>query len=78
MNKEAEELAGFVFAAFAAILLGAVVVLVSAAGVQFTWNMAMPEVFGLPRITLRNALGLVGLVVVVRSAVIPSVSRSER
>lgn len=75
VSREAEEIAGFVFAVAAIVLLTTLAFFGLAIAVQMTWNMALPDIFGLPVITYRNAVGLVGLLFVARN--VPSLSISK-
>jgi hypothetical protein len=65
-EKEQEDIAAFAFSALDAVLFSAVLVTALAAVTKFAWNMVIPDVFGLPQLTLKNAFGLVGLGVVFR------------
>jgi hypothetical protein len=60
-EKEQEDIAAFVFSAIGFVLFGAIFIFAIALATRASWNMVMPEVFGLPQLTLKNAFGLVGL-----------------
>jgi hypothetical protein len=66
MEKDREEIAAFAFAAIGFVLFGAIFLVAIALATRVAWNMVMPEVFGLPQLTLKNAFGLVGLGVAFR------------
>lgn len=65
-EKDQEEIAAFAFAAIGFVLFGAIFLVAIALATRMAWNMVMPEVFGLPQLTLKNAFGLVGLGVAFR------------
>lgn len=69
MSKEAEDFAALVFALLAGILLGTLALFASAFIVQLGWNWSMPQLFGLPEASFRNAMGLSLLAWAVRSSV---------
>jgi hypothetical protein len=75
-NKDLEDIASFVFASLAAMLYGVIFLAAVVSVTVVSWRMVMPEVFGLPGLSLRNAAGLVGLGLVVRYLVFSR--RSER
>lgn len=58
MSKEAEDFAALVFALLAGILVGTLALFASAFIVQLGWNWSMPQLFGLPEASFRNAMGL--------------------
>ena len=58
---EREILAAAVFALLAGILLGVMSVFAAGYVASIFWNMAAPELFGLPPATVRNGIGLAGL-----------------
>lgn len=58
MSKEAEEFAGFVFAAAGTVLLVAAMLSALSLASMLAWNWSMPHLFGLPEVTYRNATGL--------------------
>lgn len=60
-RDERQILAAAVFALLASILLGVICVFAAGYAASIFWNMAMPELFGLPTATTRNGTGLAGL-----------------
>jgi hypothetical protein len=64
--KDQEEIAAFAFAAFGFVLFAAIFLVAIALATRSAWNMVIPDVFGLPPLTTKNAFGLVGLGVVLR------------
>jgi len=65
-KRDKEDLAGFVFAIIAIVLSIAVLMIAVALVTMIAWNMVMPDVFGLPSLTTKNAFGLVGLALAFR------------
>lgn len=65
-DKELDDIAAFLFAALAALLFGVFFLAACCCATMIAWRMVMPEVFGLPELSLKNAVGLVGLGVVAR------------
>ena len=66
MEKDREEIAALAFAAIGFVLLGAIFLVAIALATRVAWNMVIPDVFGLPPLTTKNAAGLVGLGVAFR------------
>lgn len=64
--KDQEEIAAFVFAAMGFVLFAAILLVALALATRLAWNMVIPDVFGLPPLTTKNAFGLVGLGVAFR------------
>lgn len=64
---DAEKLAGafLVFCAFTVLLAG--LVFLAAVPVMWGWNLSMPALFGLPRATYGNAVGLTVLILSLRA-----------
>lgn len=63
----------------ATISLGIVCIAGGGVVLMLFWNCAMPDLFGLPEATYRNAVGLVGLAVGARAVLGTSVSlKKER
>jgi hypothetical protein len=60
-RDETEILATAVFAILAGILIGVLSVFATGYAGSIFWNMAMPDLFGLPTATVRNGIGLAGL-----------------
>jgi nitrate reductase NapE component len=75
-KKDLEDIASFVFALLAAMLYGVLFLAAVVSVTVISWRMVMPEVFGLPGLSLKNAAGLGGLGLVVRYLVFSR--RSER
>lgn len=75
-DKELDDIASFAFAVFAAMLFGGVLAVAMVYATMVAWGMVMPQVFGLPELSLKNAVGLVGLGWLVRCAV--PARRSEK
>ncbi len=75
-KKDLEDIASFVFALLAAMLYGVIFLAAVVSVTVISWRMVMPEVFGLPELSLKNAAGLVGLGLVVRYLVFSR--RSEK
>jgi hypothetical protein len=65
-QRDKDDLAEIVFSALGFLLFGAIFLIALALGTRIAWNMVIPEVFGLPPLTVRNAFGLVGLGVAFR------------
>ena len=68
MNSK-EDFAALVFAFLATILVGTLSLFASAFIVQFGWNWSMPQLFGMPGASFRNAMGLALLAWAVRPSV---------
>ncbi len=68
MNSQ-EDFAALVFALLAGILVGTLAIFASAFLVQLGWNWSMPQLFGLPEASFRNAMGLSLLALAVRLSV---------
>ena len=65
-QRDKDDLAAIVFSALGYLLFVAIFLIALALGTRLAWNMVIPEVFGLPPLTVRNAFGLVGLGVAFR------------
>ncbi len=65
-QRDKDDLAAIVFSALGSLLFVAIFLIALALGTRLAWNMVIPEVFGLPPLTVRNAFGLVGLGVAFR------------
>ena len=65
-SKDQEDIAAFVFSALGFLLFGAIFLVAIALATRVAWNMVIPDVFGLPPLTTKNAAGLVGLGVAFR------------
>jgi len=64
-SRELEAVATAICAMFAGIIIGAISVLATGYAASIFWNMAMPELFDLPTASVRNGIGLAGLVLCV-------------
>jgi|GEM_PF-7127354 len=65
-ERDRDDLASLVFAAAGLLLVGTILIVAIALATRSAWNMVIPDIFGLPPLTMRNAFGLVGLGVVLR------------
>jgi hypothetical protein len=65
-QRNQEDLATLATSAACFLLVAAVFLFAVVLATRSMWNMVVPEVFGLPPLTLTNAIGLVGLGVVLR------------
>ena len=58
MKLDLDDAGAIVFAACTAVLLLAVAMFFSALVMQYGWNQSVPDIFSLPRLSFRNAMGL--------------------
>jgi hypothetical protein len=65
-EKDQEDIAAFAFSALGLVLFGTIFIVAIALATRTAWNMVIPDVFGLPPLTTKNAFGLVGLGVAFR------------
>lgn len=69
--KSKDYIAEAFFAACAFLVFGTFIVFAAGYGISRCWNLVVPDLFGAPEATVRNGIGLAGLLFLFRSCIAP-------